>query len=235
MFKPGDAAVRHDAGMSDELPLFPTAAPEVFSDAAATTALFEPVLAALADTVVVTADDLARPTPCDGYTVGELRQHVLAWLQFFAAALNDPDGASPRIDVESWTLGDNDPAAIVNRAARDIAAAVQRGVADRTVVMSAARMAGDGVLAMALGEYLIHGWDLAKASGRAWPPATSQCGAAAAGPALAFLEGMVTPEYRGPDSGFFDAEVDVAADASAFDRLLGFAGRDPAWTRGHDR
>ena len=42
---------------------------------------------------------------------------------------------------------------------------------------------------------------------------------------------MVAPEYRGPDSGFFDVEVEVPAGAPALDRLLGFAGRDPAWER----
>ena len=52
---------------------------------------------------------------------------------------------------------------------------------------------------------------------------------AAVAPAHEFLLGMVKPEYRGPDTGFFDAEVNVGSDAPAIDRLLGFAGRDPAW------
>jgi uncharacterized protein (TIGR03086 family) len=85
-------------------------------------------------------------------------------------------------------------------------------------------MAGDGVLAMALGEYLVHGWDLAVATGREWSAAED-----AAEAALAFLRSTVRPEHRGPDSGFFDEEVAPDPDASAFERLLCFAGRDPGW------
>ena len=86
-------------------------------------------------------------------------------------------------------------------------------------------MAGDGVLAMALGEYIIHAWDLASATGQ-----TYAAPEAAVGPAHEFLRGMVAPEYRGPDSNFFDDEVPVGDDAAPLDRLLGFAGRDPQWS-----
>ncbi len=213
----------------DELPVFPTPpAPDV-ADPATAKARFEPVLGHLATVVDVTAGDLDRPTPCENYDVAALRHHVLGWLQFFAAALNDPDGASDRIDPESWVLEPDteSPAAIVKRAGTDIATAIDDGVADRLVKMSQARMAGDGVLAMALGEYLVHGWDLALATGRDWPPAAQ---ADAAETALAFLQGTVAPEYRGPDSGFFGHEVEAPAGATAFVRLLCFAGRQPDWS-----
>ena len=91
--------------------------------------------------------------------------------------------------------------------------------------MSQARMAGDGVLAMALGEYMIHAWDLAMSTGRPYFAPE-----AAVPPAHEFLRSMVAPEHRGPESGFFDVEVEVPADASPLDTLLGFAGRDPRWT-----
>lgn len=212
---------------TDELPIFPTTAPEVFADPAATRALFDPVLGQLAAVVGIADGDGDRPTPCRDYTVAGLRRHVLAWLQFFAAALNDPDGTADRIDPDDWDLGvDDRPGSIVARAVADIGRAIDTGAAGRLVVMSQARMAGDGVLAMALGEYLVHGWDLAVATGRSWPPAGDD---AAAEAALAFLRTTVAAEYRGPDSGFFGDEVTAPTDASAFTRLLCFAGRQPDW------
>ncbi len=213
---------------TDELPVFPTTAPEVFGDRAATRALFESVLGSLAAVVEISDARLEDPTPCQDYTVDRLRHHVLGWLQFFAAALTDPDAGAPRLDPEGWALEPGaDAAAIVDRAAADIAKAIEGGVADRLVVMSQARMAGDGVLAMALGEYLVHGWDLAVATGRDWPPAEGD--ADVAGDALAFLQTTVAPEYRGPDSGFFDHEIEAPTGATAFERLLCFGGRQPEW------
>lgn len=210
----------------DDLPVFPTDAPEVFSDRRATRALFAPTLARLAGVVEIDDADLGRATPCDGFDVGELRRHVLGWLQFFAAALADPDRTGDRLDPDAWELDPEDlPAAIVERSAAAIDAAIADGVAERLVVMSQARMAGDGALAMALGEYLVHGWDLARATGRPWDADDD-----AAGPALAFLRSTVAPEHRGPDSGFFDAEITPPEGATTFEQLLCFAGRHPDWT-----
>ena len=78
---------------------------------------------------------------------------------------------------------------------------------------------------MALGEYLVHGWDLAVSTGRSWEAAE-----AAAEPALAFLHTTIAPEYRGPDSGLFGEEVTAPPGATVFERLLCFAGRHPDWT-----
>ncbi len=213
----------------DELPVFPTPTAAALADPARAKALIDPVLGHLAAVIEVADGTLGRPTPCQDYDVATLRHHVLGWLQFFAAALNDPDGGRERIDPESWVLdpGIESPAAIVERARAEIAVAVDAGVAGRLVTMSQARMAGDGVLAMALGEYLVHGWDLAMATGQDWAPAGADEAAEAA---LAFLHGTVAPEYRGPDSGFFGAEVEAPTGATAFIRLLCFAGRQPDWT-----
>ena len=213
--------------MSDELPTFPATAPAVFSDGPATKALFDPVLDRLAGVVEFASDAVSAPTPCEAYDATQLRDHVLGWLQFFAAALNDPEGDRARIDPMTWTLAEDggDPAAIVRAAKVDIAAAIDDGVAGRLVTMSQARMTGDAVLAMALGEYIVHGWDLSRSTGADWSADAAACEAG-----REFLLGTVAPEYRGKDSGFFDDEVEVGPDASALDRLLAFAGRDPDWT-----
>jgi uncharacterized protein (TIGR03086 family) len=211
---------------SAELPIFPTNAPAVFSDPDATRTLFAPVMAALADVVELDDDQRSLPTPCAGFDAGQLQTHVLGWLDFFATALSDPPAGSPRPDADAFVLGaDTSAAEVVRDAAARIDAAIADGVAGELVVMSASRMAGTGVLGMALGEYQVHAWDLARATGRSYEPCAD-----AVGPAHEFLSGMVAPEYRGPDSGFFDHEVPVPDGAPAFDQLLGFAGRDPSWT-----
>ena len=210
---------------SDALPIFPARASAVFDDPGTAVRLLSPVLDSLASVVAVGEADLARPTPCDQFTVAELRRHVLAWLQFFAAALDDPDGRAERLDPDTWTLnGDDDPTEIVAASSHRLVVAIEGGVGDRLVVMSQARMQGSAVVAMALGEYIVHGWDLAVATDRAWTVADE-----AADEARRFLEGVVASEHRGPDSGFFDVEINVDSDASPLDRLLAYAGRDPGW------
>ncbi len=209
-----------------ELPVFPTSAPAVFSNRDVLDGLFADVLTRLAAVVDVDTDQLHSPTPCEGFTVGELRTHVLGWLQFFAAALADPTARTPRPDPDSFTLADGEyPSAVVTQTLADIRQAIAAAAAGQLVTMSSSRMAGDGVLGMALGEYIIHAWDLATATGQPY-----SAPAAAIGPAHEFLRGMVAPEYRGPDSGFFDAEVDVPENSSPLDKLLGFAGRNPQWS-----
>jgi uncharacterized protein (TIGR03086 family) len=211
--------------MADDLPLYPTDAPAVFRDPGATRELVDPVLRQLAGVVTVPDRLLDASTPCPAYTVAELRGHVLGWLTFFAAALHDPDGTGVRPDPQAWTMpADEDAAGIVERAAAGIGSAVDSGVADRVVVMSESRMRGDGVLAMALGEYLVHGWDLAVATGAGW-----QASDDASDAARAFLAGMVRPEHRGEDGGFFGPEVPAPPSAGPFERLLCFAGREPSW------
>ena len=210
---------------SNELPIFPASAPAVFCDPDATPGLFADVLERLAAVVDIDDDQLDLPTPCAEYTVRDLRHHVLGWLGFFAGALADPPAATARPDPEAFVLAEDTAASeVVLGALAKIQRAIAEDAASQLVVMSGSRMAGDAVLGMALGEYIVHAWDLATATGQPYSASES-----AVVPAHRFLEGMVAPEYRGPDSGFFDNEVTVPDDASPLDKLLGFAGRDPQW------
>ena len=79
---------------------------------------------------------------------------------------------------------------------------------------------------VALDEIVLHGWDLARATGQPFTcdPASTQA-------VLAFTEMSTQPEFAANREGLFGPVVDVPQDAPAFDRALGFAGRDPAWSR----
>ncbi len=215
---------------ADEPPYFPATAPAALADADTAAALLDPVLRQLADVVGgVTPEQSGDPTPCARYDVATLRDHVLGWLQFFAAAFADPGRAGPRPDPDAYRAGDDDRdlADVVRRSADTLRDAVRGGVLDGQVVVSQSRMDGPAALGMVLGEYLVHGWDLAVAVGAPWTPREQACENA-----LEFFRGMVLPEYRGDEGGFFGEEVAVAPDAPALDRLLGFAGRRPDWARG---
>jgi uncharacterized protein (TIGR03086 family) len=73
---------------------------------------------------------------------------------------------------------------------------------------------------VALDELVIHGWDLAKATGR---PAGYD------GPGLEAVHGMVQHFRAEGAEGLFGPLVPIPDDAPLLDRILGLAGRDPGW------
>lgn len=166
----------------------------------------------------------AGPTPCADFDIAALTGHTVGWLENFAAGFSSDDGSCPRADVSDVRVPPTDAGDRIRAAATELEKAVRNGAAERPLKISGDGMPGEMALSMILGEYLIHGWDLAAATGQQWTPDER-----AAESAREFLGGMVTPDSRGP-GGMFGAEVEVADDASALESLVGFAGRDPHWT-----
>jgi uncharacterized protein (TIGR03086 family) len=78
---------------------------------------------------------------------------------------------------------------------------------------------------VALDELVLHGWDLARSTGQ---PFT--CNPANTAAVLEFTRASTQPEQAVSREGLFGPVVHVPADAPAFDRALGFAGRDPSWS-----
>lgn len=189
-----------------------------------TRTLLRPVLADLATLAGgVTAEQRPAPTPCAEFDVAALTGHTVGWLENFAAGFASADGACPRSDVSGVDVPRAHAEARIVAAADELDAAVGAGAAERPLSIGGSGMPGEMALSMILGEYLVHGWDLATATGQAWDPDER-----AVRTAHEFLQTMVTPESRGPQ-GMFGAEVPVDPSAGALDRLIGFTGRDPNW------
>ena len=74
---------------------------------------------------------------------------------------------------------------------------------------------------MALIEVVLHGWDLARATGQHHEPDPADVATI-----LGFLEVSASAEGT---PGLFGPVVPVPDDAPAFDRALGLSGRDPGW------
>ena len=189
--------------------------------------LLQQVLSDLAELVAgIGPEQLDRPTPCTDFDVAALRGHLVTWVTQLAVAFDDPDGEGDRPDPTALELPSDaaGAAAAIRRAAARVHEAVSAGAAEGNVLFVSAPMPGQMLLRMMLWEYVTHGSDLARATGRPWTPP-----AAAVEGSLEFGPSMLTDEYRGPGKDFGPV-VEVPEDASALDRLLGFSGRDPNWT-----
>jgi uncharacterized protein (TIGR03086 family) len=86
--------------------------------------------------------------------------------------------------------------------------------------------AGDRLSALiTLGELIVHGWDLAKATGQAFDPDPGD---------LVPLHELTAKTFGAGDDTMrgtaFAPAVPVPRDAPMLDQILGLLGRDPAWT-----
>ena len=183
-----------------------------------------PAARAVADLVAAVPDDaLAGPTPCPAFTVGDLVDHVggLA-LAFTAAARKKPLDGPPSVDASH--LGDD----WRTRIPRDVLALADawRDPEAWTGMTAAGGvdLPGDVCGLVALDEVVVHGWDLARATGQAYEPDAET---------LQALHDFVA-QFSGPGNeearaGLFGPEVDVPVDAPLLDRVIGMTGRDPGW------
>ena len=172
-------------------------------------------------------DQYGDPTPCPGWTVASLAEHLVVDLGRFpeAAQGNRPDwsGAPPPVDSD-WLGAFDQGAATLRSAWREVDDLDADGL-DAMVSMRIGDVPRSFVLSQQLAEFAVHAWDLDRASGH-----NGQLDEELAETALAWARQTLKPEFRGEGKPF-GAEVPVPADAPATDRLAGFFGRDPGWTR----
>jgi uncharacterized protein (TIGR03086 family) len=152
------------------------------------------------------ATDLDAATPCEEWDLRTLLNHMLETQQYFIASAHGRDASPP---------SPNPPALISASPADDFTAA-------RDELLAA--YADDAVLekrGMALGiafsDLLVHGWDVARATGA---DATMPDGLAQA--AYDTIHGKFSDEQR---KGMFKPEISVAEDADAQTKLLAYVGR----------
>jgi len=182
----------------------------------------------MADLIAQVPDDLLdEPTPCPAYTLGDLVDHVSGLaLAFTAAARKAPvPGAPERASGDASRLGTD----WRNRLARELDALAEawRDPAAWTGATRAGGIDLPGEVAglVALDEVVVHGWDVARASGQPY---------AVDGDLLEVVHGFLAPLAQpGQESmrdDIFGPAITVPADAPLLDRVIGLTGRDPAWS-----
>ena len=151
--------------------------------------------------------DLDTATPCDEWRLRDLLNHLLETQHFFLGNARGQD-VSPPGQQPKQLLG-ADPRADFDRARSDVLAAYSEpGVIEKT----------GPSLGIAFADALLHGWDVARATGQddTMPEGLPQA-------AYEVIHGRFTDEQR---VGVFKPEIAVRDDATPQQRLLGYVGRE---------
>jgi len=157
----------------------------------------------------VTEHALTRPTPCAGWSLDELLDHMADSLDAFTEA------ATGRVPLTSAAPPLGDRLAGLQQRACALLGAWTAAPPGR-VVVGDAPAPGSLVIATAALEITVHGWDVAQATGHALPVPE-----ALAERLLAVARAVVTEDDRGSRFG----PARPARGPSYEQRLLGFLGR----------
>jgi len=172
-------------------------------------------------------DQLAAPTPCPGSTVADLLDHVGGLcLAFTGAAAKDPATGSQAPSADGSRLDPDWRTRLPERLDRLAAAWQDDGAWAGLTRAGGVDLPGEVAGRVAANEVVVHGWDLARATGHDY---TCEPGVLQA--AYEFVQQAVAQNPDGSE-GLFGRPVSVPDDAPLLDRLIGLTGRDPAWRPG---
>lgn len=165
------------------------------------------------------ADQLESSTPCRTWTARALINHIVGGQYLFAGAAS----GAPLPDLSAGTpdFAAGDPAAAQQDAIRALAAVLaDPGLGERMAELPFGTLPAGMVPGLACFEQVVHGWDLARATGQ--EPVVPDAVIEALFP---FAEQLLANVPR--DGVAFATVVDVAAGAPTLDRLVALSGRKP--------
>jgi uncharacterized protein (TIGR03086 family) len=165
--------------------------------------------------LVEQTSDWAAPAPVPGWTARDVVEHLVEWFPGFLAGggIELPAGPSVADDpISAWQHHADAVQALVE----------ERGEESFTHPRAGTHRLADAVDQFYTADVFMHSWDLARAGG--------QEAGLDEDFAAQLLEGMRPIEQLLRDSGQYGPAVPVPDDAPVVDRLMGFVGRDPAWS-----
>jgi uncharacterized protein (TIGR03086 family) len=170
----------------------------------------------------LTDKQLNGPTPCERLRLRELVAHIggLA-LAFAAAARKDFGELTDNPPVEGVPLDDDWRTAYPARLAELAAAWRDPAAWEGATRAGGVDLPGEVGGVVALTEVVIHGWDVARATGQSY--------GIDAATANAVLPHVTAIAAEGPVEGLFGPAVPVPDHTPGFDRVIALRGRDPAW------
>ena len=184
--------------------------------------------AATAETVRVVgnvnAGELDSKTPCTDWDLRTLLNHTILWTAYSAEQRAYGQSVAEDLMSKDFTAEPGFAEDYQAQAARAVAAWSDPAAWHRELGVMGNNTPAADIAAMLLAETVLHGWDIASATGQDY-----RCAAELAEALRNTVEanGEMFRQYQG-----FAEIVPVPDDAGAFDRALGLSGRDPAWKPG---
>jgi uncharacterized protein (TIGR03086 family) len=162
-----------------------------------------------------------RPTPCSEWNVHALTNHLLGTLALGQALLT---GTPPAVNVGPGEVPDvdlvgDDPLGAYRAGVKLLIDAAGGDALTRTHQTPLGEMPGAVLAGFTTVDILVHGWDLARATGQ-----DATLDPDLAEQVLAFAHQTLADDMRAPRIG---PAIDVAAEAPPTDRLVAFFGRTP--------
>ena len=170
---------------------------------------------------------LTAPTPCEDMSLAALIDHVGGLTLAFtrAASKEVPDGASPPPSADASRLAPDWRTRIPEQLGALAAAWRSPDAWQGATEAGGLRMPGQEAGQVALNELVVHGWDVARASGQPYDAGEDEIDAC-----LAFVAPAVEQSGGKGIEGLFGPAVEVSGDAAGLDRLIAHSGRAPSWT-----
>lgn len=157
----------------------------------------------------VRADQLDEPTPCADFTVRGVLEHMIGGASAFAAAYRGEEASAPQ---------PGDPVDDVQAALADLGASISSpGALDRTISAPFGDIDGVTFARFVVLDGIVHGWDIATATGQSYDPPADVVAAASE-----FAHQTLDPLRDGQT---FKAAVEPPADSSPIERLAAYTGR----------
>jgi uncharacterized protein (TIGR03086 family) len=170
----------------------------------------------------VDPSQFGRPTPCTEWDVRALLNHLILWTSHSLEARARGESVGQELIDRDFADDPGFAAAYRAQLDRALTAWANPAVWELSLnVMGSPTPAAD-VAALNIAEMVLHGWDLAVATGQTY---TVSEPAAVAAMRAAEANADLFRQYKG-----FADPVEVPPAASVLDQLLALSGRDPGWT-----
>lgn len=170
----------------------------------------------------ITDEQLSAPTPCDQTDVAGLLSHLVGLTAAFRdAARKGPSGGPPG---QMPPLDDDWRERLPQNLDELVAAWREPDAWEGMAEAGGREMAATDMAVVTVDELVLHGWDLARATGQ-----ETSVDAASEAAVHGFVSAMAEADPSDRE-GLFGPIVAVPDDAPRFDQILALSGRDPQWS-----